>query len=100
MRRRRKLRGVEARCSRRSLLWIALLLAALPRLVRARCTALDAVESARLVADHRCPCDSAASHGTYVRCVASVAANAVRTGHLPEECKAIMVHAAAQSRCG
>ena len=60
----------------------------------------QAVADARAVAATRCDCAAAASHATYVDCVARVANAEARAGRLRQQCRPAAVRCAARSTCG
>jgi len=59
----------------------------------------QAVVDARAAAAARCDC-AAASHATYVDCVARVANGEARAGRLRPQCRAAVLRCAAHSTCG
>jgi hypothetical protein len=61
---------------------------------------MDALQKARDLATQNCPCDAAATLGSYIRCVRTVAFQEVAAGRLPLQCKTVMTKCAARSTCG
>jgi hypothetical protein len=59
--------------------------------------ALPAVQAAVAVA---CDCDTATSHGQYVRCAGQVVKGMVAASSLDRKCKGAMVRVFAKSTCG
>ncbi|TMA36263.1 MAG: hypothetical protein E6J75_10975 [Deltaproteobacteria bacterium] len=60
----------------------------------------QAVADARAVVATRCDCAAAASHASYVDCVARAANAEARAGRLRPQCRAAVVRCAARSTCG
>ena len=54
----------------------------------------------RTTIDQRCPCAEAATHGSYVRCVAQVVAEFAADAAVPVECRGKIKRCAARSTCG
>jgi hypothetical protein len=61
---------------------------------------IQAVADTRALADTRCNCVTALTHGEYVRCVARVANEEVVAGRLDRFCRRPIVKCAAKSTCG
>jgi hypothetical protein len=59
----------------------------------ARCMAQSAV-------DESCPCDTAASHGSYLKCVATVLGQLAGQAAVPRQCIGRIIRCAARSTCG
>src|SRR5262249_1611652 len=67
---------------------------------RAAGTDPAAFASTRAAAKTQCPCESFASHKSYVHCVAQFAKAAATSGSLPKQCKAEVLGCARKSTCG
>lgn len=61
---------------------------------------LAQVAATRALAEERCVCATALTHGEYVRCVSRVANEEVTHGRLDRTCRRPVVKCAAKSTCG
>ena len=50
--------------------------------------------------DESCPCDAAASHGSYLKCVAAVLGQLANQAAIPRPCVGRIIRCAARSTCG
>lgn len=66
----------------------------------AGCTDAHALLLTRAEIDAQCDCAGARKHGAYVKCAATMAKTAVRSGTLSKACKGAVKRCAAQSTCG
>jgi hypothetical protein len=78
----------------------ALLLAASSMPARAQVDCETARCAAQATIDARCPCAEAATHRTYVRCVAQVVKDLAADATIPVQCKGRIRRCAARSTCG
>ena len=69
-------------------------------IVHAACSDPAAAVAVRDAAITQCGCETAASHGAFVRCVVAFTRNAVLAHQLPSNCRGDVKRCAARSTCG
>lgn len=84
----------------RTVLIVALLLAASSVPARAQVDCEAARCSVQAAIDTRCPCAAAATHGAHVRCVAQAVRELAADATIPVGCKGPIKRCAARSTCG